>query len=203
MKKTGITLAVLAVVIIAGIFIFQLNASQADTLSSDEIRSIVMDQYPGEVRELALDSNTETYKVKVQTENKTYQLSVDSQSGEVLALNEIDLTDNSTAQQEETAEQETPPKNEKEAQKNNNQTKNNEKESIRNNNSSDQALLSHEKIKEIALNEFSGTIIEMELDEDDGRLVYEVEIENNEDEATMEIDAYTGQVIIVEIDLED
>ncbi|MFD0951687.1 PepSY domain-containing protein [Virgibacillus natechei] len=59
------------------------------------------------------------------------------------------------------------------------------------------------KAEEIALNEFDGQITELELDEDDGRLMYEIEIEDGEDEAEIEIDAYTGEILVIEIDRED
>lgn len=41
------------------------------------------------------------------------------------------------------------------------------------------------------------------MDSDDDILVYEIEIINGEDEATIEINAYTGNVVSLEIDLDD
>lgn len=55
----------------------------------------------------------------------------------------------------------------------------------------------------IALKEFPGKATEVELDEDDGRLLYEIEIESSKGEAEMEIDAYTGEILAIEIDLDD
>jgi len=192
-KKLGITIAVLIVGAIIGVFVFQLNASQTEVeLSRDEISNIVTDQYPGEITELELADNG-NYKVEVQTQSKTYQLSVDGQSGEVLALNE---TSDPSAKNQETAEQDNP---------NTNNQEETEQEGINENNNrpNNHAKISADTAKEIALNEFSGTIAELELDEEDERLIYEIEMENNEDEATIEIDAYTGEVIMVEIDRED
>ncbi|MEC5424680.1 PepSY domain-containing protein [Virgibacillus sp. C22-A2] len=57
--------------------------------------------------------------------------------------------------------------------------------------------------EEIALNSFSGTITEVELDEDDGRLIYEIEIENGNEEAEIDIDAYTGEILVLSIDRDD
>ncbi|PAV30690.1 hypothetical protein CIL05_06200 [Virgibacillus profundi] len=65
------------------------------------------------------------------------------------------------------------------------------------------AVISKSKAKSIALNQFSGNIEEIELDRDDGRLIYEVEIKNGNKEAEIEIDAYTGKVILVDIDTDD
>lgn len=65
------------------------------------------------------------------------------------------------------------------------------------------AVISREKAIQIALQQFSGTVEDVELDDDDGRLIYEVEIENSRGEAEVEIDAYTGKVLLVDIDLDD
>lgn len=43
-------------------------------------------------------------------------------------------------------------------------------------------------------------IDDIDLEDKNGRLIYEVEIENGEREAEIIIDAYTGEVIFVEID---
>jgi uncharacterized membrane protein YkoI len=59
-----------------------------------------------------------------------------------------------------------------------------------------------ERAKEIALAEFSGTITEFKLDEDDGRLVYDVEIEGTTGETELEIDAYTGEIVSISLDSE-
>src|SRR5690625_1697398 len=56
------------------------------------------------------------------------------------------------------------------------------------------------KAIDIALAKFPGTVDEVELDEEDGRLVYEIEIEGNGEEAEFEIDAYTGEIIVIEIE---
>lgn len=45
-------------------------------------------------------------------------------------------------------------------------------------------------------------ITELELDEDDGRLIYEIEIESVNGEAEIDIDAYTGDIISISIDTE-
>src|SRR5690625_3330618 len=56
------------------------------------------------------------------------------------------------------------------------------------------------KAIDIALAKCPGTVDEIELDEEDGRLVYEIEIEGNGEEAEFEIDAYTGEIIVIEIE---
>lgn len=62
-------------------------------------------------------------------------------------------------------------------------------------------LISDKKAREIAEKAVNGTVTELELDEDDNRFVYELELITNKGEADIEIDASTGKVI--ELDYED
>lgn len=62
------------------------------------------------------------------------------------------------------------------------------------------ALIGIAEAERIALQHFSGTIIEIELDSDNGRLYYEVEMKTSKGEVELEIDAYTGKIISIEID---
>ncbi|ALX49157.1 PepSY domain-containing protein [Lentibacillus amyloliquefaciens] len=72
-----------------------------------------------------------------------------------------------------------------------------------NNKSSKSAVISTAQAEKIAKNEFNGSIIKLELDEDDGRLVYEIEMKSKNNEADIEIDAYTGEIVVMEIDDND
>lgn len=60
-----------------------------------------------------------------------------------------------------------------------------------------------DKARSIALAEFSGTIEGIELDDDDDRLIYEIEIEDGENEAEIEIDAYTGEILFMDLEIDD
>ncbi|GGN58717.1 PepSY domain-containing protein [Oceanobacillus indicireducens] len=64
-------------------------------------------------------------------------------------------------------------------------------------------VLSIEEVKQIALTEFEGKVTEIELDKDDGRLIYEVELRDGTHEAEIELDAMTGEIIEVEIEQDD
>jgi len=64
-------------------------------------------------------------------------------------------------------------------------------------------VLSLQEAKEIALKEFQGKVIEMELDKDDGRLVYEVEIVDGNQKAEIDLDAMNGDILEVEIEREN
>ncbi|NLW22952.1 MAG: PepSY domain-containing protein [Tissierellia bacterium] len=61
-------------------------------------------------------------------------------------------------------------------------------------------IISADEAKSIALNIANGKIKEFDLDEDDGRLKYEIEIKAKDGEHEIEIDAYTGKVLKHEID---
>lgn len=64
-------------------------------------------------------------------------------------------------------------------------------------------MISEQQAKNIALAKASGTITDFELDEDDDRLVYEIEIHNGKMEYEFKIDAYTGAITEYQEDLED
>lgn len=53
---------------------------------------------------------------------------------------------------------------------------------------------------DIALEQYPGVVEDVELDEDNGRLIYEIEIRSGDEEAEFEIDAYTGEILVIEID---
>lgn len=64
-----------------------------------------------------------------------------------------------------------------------------------------QAVISIEKAKDIALAKVAGAHIEkIELDEDNGKLIYEVELKKEKLEYDLEIDGLTGKIISFKID---
>ena len=65
------------------------------------------------------------------------------------------------------------------------------------------SLLSIDEVKKIALTEQDGHIDDIELETDDGYTYYEVEIENHDVEYDIYIEAYTGEVLKVEVDGND
>lgn len=64
-------------------------------------------------------------------------------------------------------------------------------------------IITEQEAINIALKQFSGNVEEVDLDKDDGRLIYEIEIKSSRGDAEIEIDAYTGKVLVVDIDLDD
>jgi len=60
------------------------------------------------------------------------------------------------------------------------------------------SFLNIKKIIGNALNEFPGTVVEMELDDDDDSYIYEIEIKSGNTSKEIEVDAYTGDVIDID-----
>lgn len=52
----------------------------------------------------------------------------------------------------------------------------------------------------IASERVPGTVVQGELDSDDGQLYYEIEIRSGRDEVEVEVDAFTGDILSVEYD---
>ncbi len=73
------------------------------------------------------------------------------------------------------------------------------------NNTSKKTVIGESKAKEIALAKAGNgyTITDIELDRDDNKLDYDIELENGSKEIDAEIDAYTGKILKWEIDTID
>ncbi|MBM7586146.1 putative membrane protein YkoI [Bacillus pakistanensis] len=64
--------------------------------------------------------------------------------------------------------------------------------------STGQELISMEKAKEIALKEAQGTVESIELDKGYGQDIYEIDIENKNDDVDVKINAKSGEVVKIE-----
>ncbi|MGD6793269.1 PepSY domain-containing protein [Metabacillus indicus] len=60
--------------------------------------------------------------------------------------------------------------------------------------------LTEEQAIEIARKEAKGEVGDLDLEEEDGRLYYEIEMENGENETTVQVDAFTGAVLSVSVE---
>ncbi|WP_454193358.1 PepSY domain-containing protein [Paenibacillus sp. Marseille-Q7038] len=63
-------------------------------------------------------------------------------------------------------------------------------------------MITVQQAKEAALKEVQGTIDDIDLEKENGKVYYEVEIESAKADATVLIDAYTGKVLTVNQDLD-
>ena len=62
-----------------------------------------------------------------------------------------------------------------------------------------QVKLTEEQAKKIALAEVNGEIEDIDLEEEDDSVFYEVEIDSGQQEAAIQIDAFTGKILSVAI----
>ena len=210
-----ITVALVVVIAILGFSLFQSGASTNEpTLSSTEIRQLVQEQYPpGTITSLEYEENANdtAYKVELDSDGNLYTIRLNGNTGEVLDLKVKETVTNHAQGNDDENKQTEPETNEGQSQSKESEQEesadesktSDQKEDTSAEGSASNAMISTEKAKEIALAEFSGTVVELELDEDDGLHIYEVEIENGEDEATIEIDAHTGEILMLELDIED
>ncbi|MFD1851769.1 PepSY domain-containing protein [Oceanobacillus bengalensis] len=190
-KKVGIGVALVVFVLIVGLGLIKLNASSQSTiLSTEDIRQIIQSQYPGEITALQLSENASdsVYEAVVKNGENEYVIKLDGKSGEILNLKQEIAGGDEMAKSEDDALEDT------NAEDNTNTDLAEEDKG--------NAIINLDKVKEIALEQFQGTIEEVNLDEDDGRKIYEINIVNGEDEAEIEIDAYTAEIIVVDIDIE-
>lgn len=213
-KKIIMAIGIIAAAAILGVGIYHSDASQsASNLTTDEIEEMVTNQYPGEITDINLkkQANKSVYQVDIENDVRTYVLTLESDTGEVMELKETSDPEQvkvaekkaeakQAAQKEKNDEKKSAENKEKEVKEPNKKENNdNDTESTDKKNT----VINVDKAIEIALEQFSGEVDEVELEEQDGRLIYEIEIENGEDEAEVEIDAYTGEVLVVSIEKDD
>ncbi|RDW15071.1 PepSY domain-containing protein [Oceanobacillus chungangensis] len=194
-KKIGVTIGAMAVAGLVGLGFSQNVVVNADpVITVNEIKEKVTTQYPGTITELELDekSNKPIYEVEIKNDNREYELEIDGNTGEVLALDEKETKNDNIKTDED--------RQTKSESKATDDDKDSVTQKTVEQKSTNKAVIGDKKARSIAANQFSGTIVELDLDEDDGRLIYEIEMENGDSDAEIEIDAYTGKILVVDID---
>ncbi|WP_068676151.1 PepSY domain-containing protein [Oceanobacillus sp. Castelsardo] len=199
-KKVLAAIGAMAVATVIGFAFSQSGVVNADpNLTHDDVRKRITEQYPGNIKELELEKKGKKaiYEAEIELDGKEYDIKIDGNTGDVLKLEETVLSKkNNTDSKVEKLEI-----TEKSNEDTNNEHHDDNKQ--REKNTSKQTVISLEEAKNIALNNFSGKITEMELDEDDDRLIYEVQMEEGNKEADIEIDAYTGKIIMIKIETDE
>lgn len=194
-NKTWIAVIVGAVLIsVAGLGIQSISATSDDgQLTTKEIREIVLDKYPGEVEEIELERENGklVYEAELKGPKGEYEVKLDAFTGEVVNLKEKAPQ---TSQNDDVSQQ---TNNEANEQANDNKsTRSDGKPSENSEQSPSPIRISIDQAAEIALQEVPGTIKEMESDV----ITYEFEIETDSGEAEIEIDALTGEIIMISWD---
>ncbi|MBR7796222.1 hypothetical protein GT022_09180 [Agaribacter marinus] len=187
-KVSTIIASIVAISLLSlGIFYFSIRSSGAE-ISKLEAENIITSQYPGSIHgEVEKDETHGYFHAIIDHKGKAYDIQIDENTGKVLNLKELSISvdDDSTHESKE--------KKEKEQKADSNNDKENQQ-------SEKEVIITKAKARVLALEQFEGTIEELELDEDDGRMVYEVQLVKGEDEADITIDAFTGEVIYKDIE---
>ncbi|MFD1067108.1 PepSY domain-containing protein [Oceanobacillus locisalsi] len=207
-KKIIWVISALAVFAIIGLTVYQTNATSSNPdLNSEEIKTFVNDQYPGQHTEpeLNVENGEPVYQMEVTQDQGVYSLKLNGDTGQVIDLTAVERT---AENKEEETEKDTAPQEENvnenpESNDGSEREEANTEDNANNPTTENDAVISHEEAMEIARNEFPGEVTDLEMDSDDDMLIYEIEMIDGEDEATIEINAYTGNIITLEIDLDD
>lgn len=146
----------------------------ATTITWEQAKKIALEKVPGgKTTKLELDreNGRMVYEIEVVKNGVEYDFEIDATTGKIIKYDEEN-------------------KNYKATQTNTNQNTNSQK-----------TMLTHDQIKTIALKRVPDAIVkDMELDEEKGTFIYEVELIKGHVEYKLEINAYTGEIYKCEVD---
>lgn len=196
MKKWIVIPALVGTTLIGGTIIsmntdFLATADNNTILAVDEVKEIALKEVSGKVTSIELDddSNRKVYEVEVLTEDFDYDLNFDAITGELLKTEKENLVSGTT---QPVAQQETTKTND-----------DNDDKVVNQSIASTTSFISQDKAISIALQKTKGNVTKVELDEDDGQYVYEIETHDGTSEYEIEINAVTGAIIEFEKDSDD
>jgi uncharacterized membrane protein YkoI len=149
-------------------------------ISADEAKSIAIEAAGGgEVREMELDRDDQEYEFEIRGESGEVEVKVDAKSGEVLKTEHDDQDDDDRNDRDDRDDRDD---DDRQAAPDN--------------------LMSEDEAIQIAKAKAGSAaeVIESELDEDDGRWHYELELRDDRYEYEVDIDAENGNIIDFEKD---
>lgn len=198
MRKTWMAVLVGAVVIAGlGFGVNHIFAGEGGpALTEKEAAQKAEERYPGAVKEIELDDKgtRHVYEIELHGVNGEYEIKMDANTGEILKV-EQDKTTKARASKDDGRKDDD--------MDDNKDDKGATSQPASEKPAKEQKYIGYEQSKKIALSKFNGKIEEIELDEDDGRKIYEVEIKNGNREAEIEIDAYTGEILVMSVENDD
>lgn len=203
-KLIIITLCIIAIGAVAvGVQMFSASADDP-SLNSEEAKELAASRYPGEVTviELNNESGEQIYTMEIDGDDNDYRLKLNADSGDVVQLSEITNADSQEAASEESAaDTASEPEPAAEESSSEEAPPAEEEPSRETGSSSNQLPISMDDAKSIALEEVGGgSVTDIELDDDDGRVLYELEIVSSQGEVDVDVDARTGEIIVISYD---
>ncbi|WP_144699816.1 PepSY domain-containing protein [Fictibacillus phosphorivorans] len=231
-KKTAVISGIIVVILLLVFGSREwVNGNQGRTLEKEKMNRIVSAKYPGEIlsTELTNREDKQQYKTVLKSEQGVYVIWSDAVSGEILDMNR---TENEQVQEvgitKDEAEKIAAKHGKVKSAEINEENKvylvhvssegktyrleinsatgtinsKNEVESV-DEPAQPNTKITQDEAKQIALNEVKGTVTDIELDDEDGVIVYEVEIETKTKEAQVIINAFSGEVNSVTMETKD
>lgn len=191
MKQKKWIIGFIAVVVI-GFAFWQVSRimTSAEPLTAEEATNKVTELYKGEVVEVGEDKNA--YLITIELDTGTYEIEIDRESGEIGRMTRTEMA----AGNEQTTDggsQEGHPSDGQPGEQQNEEPSQPPVEppsDIPNPITEAQAIT-------IALSQVNGEVDDVEMGSLDGKSYYLVEIEGEDDEATVRIDAITGEVLSI------
>jgi uncharacterized membrane protein YkoI len=147
-------------------------AEKLGEMTQEEAEAIVRDDHNGEVLSFAKEWEWEfgtpsIIKMAIKTENSYEEIEMDASSGQILRRETNHLLSSLNSPVSRESSTSTAP-----------------------------AIMPEEAIK-LALDEVTGNVKEIELDEEDHNMIYELEIEEGSREYNVHVDAMTGSILMV------
>lgn len=191
MNKTWLAVLVGAMIIAAaGFGVNQIFAGENDpVLTAEEASEKAEERYPGKVTEIELSEkgSRTVYEMELEGPDGEYEIKMDANTGEILKVEQERRSEQQKADMDDMRKDDDEQKTDAGGQGQVNSKK----------------RIGYNEAKQIALKKFNGKIKEIEIDLDDGRLIYEVEIRKGKQEAEFEIDAYTGEILFMSVENDD
>jgi len=188
-------------IVTGGVFAaLTINSDSASAeLSKEEAFEKVQTQIPGEVVEWEFEKegSKKVYEIEIKGTDRHYDLEVDADTGEVLKIEEEVFSGKKASKEQAGSNQAVQTANNDNDSNRDTIKKNNEKKTDKD------SIISVSEVEAIAHDFFDGKIEELELDEDDGKLYYEVEMYSSTHEVELDIDAYTGELLSISKEKED
>lgn len=151
----------------------ELQNTNQKMITHDEAIKIALTKAEGNVESVELENKfgKRYFEVEIENGHKDVEIRIDAISGDVLSVKEdLDDDDHDDDDSEKTAK------------------------------SSQKGSIPFQKAIEISEKEVSGKVKDIDRDEDDDQLIYEVELKTNKGEAEVKINAVSGKVLDVEYD---
>ena len=185
MKKWMAIPALAGAIVLGGVTMVA-NADKSETeptskghLTVEEVEKKAVEAVGGQVTEIEYEKSKGKYEVEVRSEGVEYDLDIDATTGDII------YEDKSVEKEQRNS------LTVLETEKN---TKNSKVDS---------KYITADEAIAIAMKSAQGTVTDLELDDDDGRVHYDIEIEDGVYEYEFEIDAITGEVLDFEKDRDD